>query len=171
MLGIMSQATQASVDVYYNSLVAAMAANQINTPLRVAHFLAQLGTESGDFLYSEEIASGQEYQGRTDLGNTQPGDGIRFKGRGLIQLTGRSNYAAYGTARGKDYVTEPNNKLISSDPALAVDVSVWFWTKNNLNRFADADNVVGLTKAINGGDNGLDDRKAHLRRAKCLLVR
>ncbi len=65
--------------------------NGINTPLRRVHFFAQIGHESKELIYSEEIASGRAYEGRFDLGNTQPGDGVRFKGRGLIQITGRAN--------------------------------------------------------------------------------
>ena len=94
-------------------LVAAFQANQINTPLRQAHFLAQLGHESGSLRYTSELASGTAYEGRADLGNTQPGDGPRFKGRGLIQITGRANYTSYGrTPRGKDYITGTNPTLL-----------------------------------------------------------
>src|SRR5512134_1807593 len=96
---IMIEAVEAQLDRYFEPLAEAMPANDINTPLRIAHFLAQLGHESGDLRYSEELASGIAYEGRLDLGNTQPGDGMRFKGRGLIQLTGRANYTRYGQAR------------------------------------------------------------------------
>jgi putative chitinase len=129
-----------------------------------------VGHESGDFRFSEEIASGAAYEGRTDLGNTKKGDGVRFKGRGLIQITGRSNYTEYGKARHRDYVTEPHNRIIANNPAIAVDVSCWFWKTRNLNALADADNIDAITRRINGGVNGLKDRKAHFRRAKCLLV-
>ena len=167
---IMPNATQGRIDRYYNSLVSMMAANGINTPLRMAHFLAQVGHESGDLLYSEELASGDAYNGRTDLGNTHPGDGPRYKGRGLIQLTGRSNYAAFGVARHRDFLAPPHQLLLSTDASLAVDVSCWFWTTHGLNALADADNLNTITRRINGGVNGLADRAAHLQRAKCLLV-
>jgi putative chitinase len=168
---IMPNASSASIMRYFQPLTALMSSNQINTPLRQAHFLAQIGHESGDLRYSEEIADGSAYEGRTDLGNTQPGDGPRFKGRGLIQLTGRSNYTAFGTARNRDFVTPENYRLLSTDPQLAVDVSCWFWTGHSLNTLADADDLNGITRRINGGLNGLQDRASHLQRAKCLLVR
>ena len=167
---IMSNASDAQINTYLTPLLSAMRTNQINTPLRMAHFLAQLGHESGDFRYTEEIADGRAYEGRKDLGNTQAGDGPRFKGRGLIQLTGRTNYTNYGQARGRDFVTPPNNLLLATDANLAVDVSCWFWTTHGLNVRADADNLNGITRTINGGTNGLADRAAHLQRAKLLLV-
>jgi putative chitinase len=169
--GIMLHANAALINRYFQPLVTMMANNQVNTPMRMAHFLAQIGHESGDLRYNEELADGSAYEGRADLGNTQPGDGPRFKGRGLIQLTGRANYVAYGTARSRDFVTGTNNTLIATDPNLAVDVACWYWTTNGLNALAGADDVNGITLAINGGYNGLADRKAHLQRAKCLLVR
>lgn len=170
LLAIMPGATVSAVSRYFQPLIDNMEANGITTPLRTAHFLAQLGHESGSFRFSEEIASGAAYEGREDLGNTSPGDGVRFKGRGLIQITGRSNYAAYGAARGQDYLTEPRNTLLASDPRIAVDCSCWFWATRGLNALADSDNVDGITRRINGGVNGLADRVARLARAKCLLL-
>ncbi len=151
-------------------LVAAFQANQINTPLRQAHFLAQLGHESGSLRYTSELASGTAYEGRADLGNTQPGDGPRFKGRGLIQITGRANYTSYGNARGKDYITGTNPTLLATDPNVAADCSGWFWATRQLNQLADQDDVLAITKRINGGTNGLDDRTRRLKIAKCLLI-
>ena len=168
--GIMAAAGGNSIQLYYQPLVAMMRSSQINTPLRIAHFLAQLGHESGDLRYAEELADGSAYEGRLDLGNTQPGDGPRFKGRGLIQLTGRANYTAYGTARSQDFVSEPNYLKIATDAKLAVDVACWYWTRHGLNELADADDIKLITQKINGGYNGLADRQAHLQRAKCLLV-
>lgn len=168
--GIMLQANTGLINRYYQFLVAMMANSQINTPLRMVHFLAQVGHESGDLRYNEELASGNAYEGRVDLGNTQPGDGPRFKGRGLIQLTGRANYVVYGNARGQDFVTGNNYLLIASNPNLSVDVACWYWTTHGLNALADADNLNGITLIINGGYNGLADRAAHLQRAKCLLL-
>ena len=166
---ILIEARRADIDKYFPPLSSGMSANHIDTPLRVAHFLAQLGHESGAFRYSEELASGAAYEGRTSLGNTQPGDGVRFKGRGLIQITGRANYGAYSKARGVDYLATPT--LLATDPTVAVDSAIWYWNTRNLNSLADADNVEQITRRINGGDNGLPDRRAKLARARCLLVR
>lgn len=167
LVAIIPNATAANIERYYQPLIDAMAVYEINTDLRMAHFLAQIAHESGSLAYDEEIASGEAYEGRADLGNTQPGDGKRFKGRGLIQLTGRNNYQQYSTATGIDYVSDPER--LSSDPNAAVDVACWFWSTRRLNRYADTDDVRKVTRRINGGYNGLDDRMAFLDRAKCML--
>lgn len=169
--GVMPKASAAAVNRYLQPLVDGMGANEINTPLRRAHFLAQLGHESCDLLYAEEIASGDAYEGRSDLGNTSPGDGPRFKGRGLIQVTGRFNYSAYGRHKGRDFTTSTNYTLLSTDAELAVDVSCWFWMKNGLNALADSDDLKTITKKINGGLNGLADRQARLAGAKSFLMK
>jgi putative chitinase len=161
--------------LFASPLVAAMAANQINTPRRQAHFLSQLGHESGSLVYTSEIANGTRYEGRLDLGNTKPGDGPRFKGRGLIQITGRTNYTNYGHDRGKDCVTEPNNLLLATDPNVAADCSGWYWAKHHLNELADNpdDNaaVLAISTRINGDPpNGVPDRTRRFKLAKCLLV-
>ena len=168
--GIMLPAVAGLICRYFEPLRTMLAKSQIDTPLRVAHFLSQVGHESGDLRYSEEVADGSAYEDRVDLGNTQPGDGPRFKGRGLIQLTGRGNYAAFGKARNRDFLSPPNNFAIATDPSLAVDVSCWYWESRELNTLADADDLNAITLKVNGGFNGLADRAAHLRRAKCLLL-
>ena len=168
--GIMPNASRENIDRYYKHLLVSMEMRSINTPLRRAHFLAQLGHESGSFEYAEEIASGAAYEGRTDLGNTSAGDGIRFKGRGLIQLTGRRNYTAYGDSIGQNLTADGKWSLVAADPALAVDAAGWFWETNDLNALADSDDVKKVTKRVNGGYNGLEDRKAYLKRAKWFLV-
>jgi putative chitinase len=168
--GILIHASQVKVRRYFPLLDTLMETNSINSPLRMAHFLAQLGHESGELLYSEEIASGDAYEGRTDLGNTQPGDGRRFKGRGLIQLTGRANYTRYGTARGMDFTTDATASLLATEPLRAVDVSCWFWALHNLNAIADGDDVQAVTRIVNGGLRGLPDRTAKLVRAKFFLL-
>ena len=152
---------------YFRPLEQTMEARGITTALRRAHFLGQLAHESGSLRFSEEIASGEAYEGRLDLGNTQPGDGKRFKGRGLIQLTGRANYTRYSEATGFDYLSQP--QLLAKDPSAAADVAGWFWNEHGLNARADADDVTTISKTINGGYNGLDDRVAALRRARCLF--
>lgn len=169
--GIYIHAGSGKITRYFPGLFAKMNENAINTPLRRVHFLAQIGHESAELTYSEEIASGRAYEGRRDLGNTQPGDGVRFKGRGLIQITGRANYRDYGRSRGRDFTSSTAAaELLATDPALAVDASCWFWIEHNLNRLADRDDVLAITKIINGGTNGLADRKALLARAKFFLL-
>lgn len=168
--GIMCSASFEVIDRYFKHLETTMLMRSINTPLRQAHFLAQLGHESGAFRYTEEIASGSDYEGSKKLGNTEKGDGVRFKGRGLIQITGRSNYKAYGDSIGQDLTVDGNWTKLATDPYLAVDCAGWFWETHNLNDLADQDDVIKVTKVINGGDNGLEDRKAYLARAKWFLV-
>lgn len=146
-----------------------MANRNIDSPLRQAHFLAQIGHESGELRFKAEIASGDAYEGRLDLGNVQPGDGRRFKGRGLIQLTGRANYAEYAKAIGRETEILQAPELIEQDLELCVDVAGWFWSRKNLNTLADADDLTAITKRINGGLNGLEDRRRLLTRAKSLL--
>jgi putative chitinase len=164
--GIMPNADPSRLRLYAPFLRTAMCNRQINTPLRRAHFLAQLGHESDSFKYTEEVASGAAYEGRLDLGNTQPGDGTRFKGRGLIQLTGRTNYTDYGNDIHRNLTDGNNPALVATLPDLAVDVAGWFWSTKNLNSLADADSIQSITQVVNGGLNGLADRKAYLRRAK-----
>lgn len=135
----------------------------INTPLRKAHFLAQTAHESDGFNTNEEYASGADYEGRRDLGNTKSGDGVRFKGRGLIQVTGRSNYAECGQALGIDLINNPQ-RLADFD--LACLSAGWYWDARNLNSYADDDDLIRITRIINGGLNGLDDREGYLIRAK-----
>jgi len=135
---------------------AAMADAGINTPARKAAFLAQLGHESGSLHYMQEIASGAAYEGRRDLGNTQPGDGRRYKGRGPIQLTGRANYAAAGRALGIDLINHPE---LAATPAVGFRTSAWFWKTHGLNQLADAGNFHEITHRINGGQNGAADRE------------
>lgn len=135
----------------------------ITTPLRIAHYLAQIAVESGELRYSEELASGAAYEGRKSLGNIYPGDGKRFKGRGLIQLTGRTNYKLYSDAVGYDFTKCPEQV---AKPGNAVRSSMWFWSRNGLNQIADKDDVKSATKRINGGYNGFDKRKEYLSKAK-----
>ena len=136
------------------------------TPLRKAHFLAQIAHESDGFNTNEEYASGADYEGRRDLGNTKVGDGVRFKGRGLIQVTGRSNYAECGQALGVDLISNPQ-RLADFD--LACLSAGWYWDSRSLNDYADNDDVLTITRIINGGLNGLDDREAYLYVAKQVL--
>jgi len=135
----------------------------LENELRLAHFLAQLIHESGSFRYMEELASGKAYEGRKNLGNTQAGDGVRYKGRGPIQLTGRSNYRTFGRLIGIDLERHPE---VAALPSIGMHTALEYWKSRDLNGLADADNVKGITLKINGGMNGLDDRKKHLAKVK-----
>ncbi|WP_335309389.1 glycoside hydrolase family 19 protein [Sphingomonas phyllosphaerae] len=143
------------------------AAGLFETERRLAHFLAQLGHESDGFRAMEEYASGAAYEGRTALGNTEPGDGKRYKGRGPIQITGRANYRRYGRKIGIDLERRPE---LASAPSIGLIASIAYWTDKGLNALADRDDVEAITRKINGGTNGLDDRKARLAAAKALLA-
>jgi putative chitinase len=157
-------------------------------PARETAFIAQLAHESAGFRYVRELASGEAYEGRKDLGNTEPGDGRRYRGRGLIQITGRANYAACSLAL-FDYesrlLTEPE---LLEQPGYACRSAAWFWTAGagmrlsrraldhgvqpgcNLNDLADAGDFLGITLAINGGTNGYQDRLAYFERAQAVLA-
>lgn len=151
---------------YASALNPAMAAGSITTPPRVAAFLAQILHESGSFQFLRELASGTAYEGRKDLGNTQPGDGVRYKGRGFIQLTGRANFRSAGSDLGLDL---ENNPDLAEQPDIAARLAVWFWNKKNLNAKADAGDFVGITRAINGGTRGLQERTRLYESAKQVL--
>lgn len=166
---IMADANAGDIARFHRPLLAMLPRYGIDTPLRTAHFLAQIAHESGCLRYTEELASGAAYEGRKDLGNLQAGDGPRFKGRGLIQLTGRANYRQYGQACQRDFEHRDDPGRVASDPALAVDVAGWFWATRTLNTLADRDDLQGITRRVNGGLNGLDERAAYLVRAKWLL--
>jgi putative chitinase len=150
----------------------------INTKERLVAFLSQVGHESGGLFYTEEIASGAAYEGRKDLGNTQAGDGVRFKGRGVIQTTGRANYEAYKKKHGIDVISNPSllggkNAKVSTPEQLrnSLTSALDYWESRKLNQYADKldlqkpitdpanlDTIKTITKKINGGYNGLADR-------------
>lgn len=136
---------------------------ELQTPQRLSMFLAQVGHESGQLRYTEEIASGQAYEGRVDLGNTLPGDGKKYKGRGLIQLTGKANYLAAMLDLDLDLLENPE---LLAQPREATMVAAWFWRYKNLNSYCDRGDFKGLTKRINGGYNGMKDREMLYQRAK-----
>jgi putative chitinase len=206
---------QAQVNQLRSDLGKAMAKHfpgvGLDTPLRVAHALAQQSVETGGFSklvenlnYSvaglrgtfgktrisdadcqrlgrkagasalppavqEQIANivyGGAF-GKNQLGNDQTGDGWKFRGRGAKQTTGRFNYNDVKTVTGIDVVGNPD---LLADPDMAVQAACIFWSKKNCNRFADQDDILGLTKAVNGGTNGLPERRAALARAKAILL-
>jgi len=130
------------------------------TGARREMFLAQLGHESVGLKYMEEIASGEAYEGRRDLGNAYIGDGRKYKGRGPIQLTGRANYRRFGKLLGLDLEGEPE---LAASPEVGFRTAVMYWTDHGLNALADADDYRQITRRINGGYNGWDDRKNWLK--------
>lgn len=153
-------------EIYTDILNAAMSEFEIVTPEREAAFLAQLAHESGQLRYFEELASGEAYEGRADLGNTEPGDGKRYKGRGPIQITGRENYRKAGEALGLDLEDRPE---LAGLPEYGFRVAAWFWKSRGLNELADVGNFRLISKRINGGYNGLTDRLGYWARAKAEL--
>jgi putative chitinase len=134
----------------------------ITTPLRLAHFWAQASHECHGFRtmfeYWGPTAAQTRYEGRKDLGNIQPGDGYRFRGRGIFQLTGRANYAEMGKKLNLDLVNDPDK---ASDPETALRIACEYWKSRGLNALADKNDIVAITKRINGGTNGLADRRAN----------
>jgi putative chitinase len=152
---------------------ATIADGGIKTPLQVCHFMAQLAHESAHFRTTREFASGAAYEGRKSLGNTERGDGVKFRGRGLIQTTGRANYKEATadikrmTPSAPDFVANPL-ELEKFPWALLAGIS--YWRRRNINALADRDDIVRVTKRINGGTNGLADRKRYLRIAKTIWL-
>ena len=132
----------------------------VGTP-RAAAFIAQVGHESGQFRWLKELwgptAQQASYEGRADLGNTVKGDGSKYRGRGLIQITGRANYAACGEALGLDLLSKPE---LLEQPQYAAMSAAWFWSTRGLNTLADQGEFMKITRRINGGVNGLADRQA-----------
>ncbi|PVZ71763.1 glycoside hydrolase family 19 protein [Pelagibaculum spongiae] len=183
---------------YFLPLEQQMQHYQINTPLRQAHFLAQLIHESGGLRYNEEnlnyssealrsvfgkyfesdemanaCARAPEqianivYANRMGNGDDESGDGWRYRGRGLIQLTGHDNYQLFADACGIDVISDPD--LIAKEIPLSVATATWYWDHCQLNQLADKDDLREITRHINGGDNGLEDRQRLLDDAKNML--
>jgi len=157
--------------VFVPALNRAMQRYRIDSPVRQAAFLAQIGHESGQLRYVREIwgptAAQQRYEGRKDLGNTQPGDGARFKGRGLIQITGRENYRKAGAALGLPLLDQPE---LLEQAEWAAASAAWWWSSHGLNELADAGRFEDITRRINGGLNGQADRLALWEKAKAVLA-
>jgi putative chitinase len=139
----------------------------IDTKVRQQHFIAQCVHESAGLRTTVEYASGTAYNWRKDLGNIHPGDGPRFKGRGLIQLTGRYNYTQAARAFSLPFVEEP--EMVARFP-WAASASAWWWQTNGCNELADLDDIMPVTKRVNGGYNGLKDRVAALDSVKSALA-
>lgn len=189
-------------DKWFPRIAASMSSFGINTPLRQAHFLAQVGHESAGFTKVEEGLNYSEnaliamfgkrinpaqakaygrnndhtanqrmianiiYANRNGNGGVGSGDGYRYRGRGLIQITGKANYAALSGQLSADVVANPD--LLTENLQAAMSAAAW-WKNHGLNELADQDDVTRITRVINGGTNGLDDRKSRLLKAKGIL--
>lgn len=154
------------IAVFVKPLTDAMAEFAINSAKRQAAFLAQVAHESAQLKYMSELADGSAYEGRVDLGNDQPGDGVKYKGHGPIQITGKRNHMRCGVALGVDLLTTP---LLLTDPVIGCRGAGWFWKDKNLNIYADTDKFGSLSHAINGGYNGIDERISYWLRARTAL--
>lgn len=162
---IMPHLSKANAACYAPPLSAALDEFTITTPARMAAFLAQIAHESGELLFWEEIWGPTEaqkgYEGRADLGNCQPGDGYRYRGRGPLQVTGRANYRACGAKLGLDLEADPD---LLSTPVHGFRCACLFWDDKRLNALADRETAAAfavITKRINGGLNGLEDRERY----------
>lgn len=148
----------AITDIQYRDLVECLDRFSINTPPRLRHFLAQCGHESGGLKWMVELASGEAYEGRRDLGNTQQGDGRKFKGAGVIQLTGRANYQSFATYIGDRRVMEGHTYVSRVYPFTSAG---FWWHRNRMNELCDRGATIEqVTRRVNGGYNGLEDRRA-----------
>ena len=171
---IMPRLPQAKRQLYLPFINRVMEIYEIDTPLRASAFLAQIAHESGELKFMEEIwgptAQQKKYEPPSDvarrLGNTQRGDGFRYRGRGPIQVTGRANYKKYGDLLGVDLVGNPD---LAATPQYAFSTAGLFWKLNGLNELADVQDFVAITKRINGGLNGLAERQRYYEIAKNVL--
>lgn len=163
LLATMPGLSRKDAERYLPLMEAAMREYGVTNEMRGRMWLAQVGHESGSLRYFEEIADGSAYEGRKDLGNTQPGDGKKYKGRGPIQVTGRSNYTDAGGALKLPLVDQPK---MAADPPHAFRVSAWWWKAHGLNEISDTGDVTAATKRINGGTNGLSDRQSRYELAR-----
>lgn len=159
--------------LYLRPLNDAMQEYAITTTARAAAFLAQIAHESGQLRHAREIwgptPAQLAYEGRADLGNTQPGDGRRFMGRGLIQITGRANYRACSLDLfGDEGILLEQPELLET-PLHASRSAAWFWVNRGLNPLADAGDFRAITRRINGGYSGWQDRTAYHARARAVL--
>lgn len=164
------QITNAS-EIHYHAIEKVLEKYEINTPLRLSHFLAQIIHETGNFQWLEEIWGPTKiqlgYEGRGDLGNIYPGDGKKYKGFGYIMVTGRFNFDRYSKQLGIDLINNPEK---AKEPNIAAQIVGQYWKNNNLNIYADRDDLKTITKRINGGYNGFEDRKKWLNKCKEVLM-
>lgn len=160
---IMKNASQKNILTYVPLLNKYMKEFEINTRLRVVYFLATIAVESGELKYTKELADGSAYEFKKSLGNTTFGDGKKYKGRGLIQLTGKNNYIAYKKYCGFDVVAMPE---LLEKPLGATRSAGWFFDTHGCNELADLDDLEGVRKKVNGGLNGLKAFTTYVTRAK-----
>lgn len=151
------------VAAYFNKHAAAY---DITTEDRICHFFAQAAHESAHFQTLSEYADGSAYEGRADLGNSQSGDGRRYKGRGIFQLTGRANYRLFGKQIGLDL---ENNPELAENAEVSVLTALEYWKNKHFNEYADDNNIDLITYRINGGYNGLAERKQYLQSMRSLI--
>lgn len=150
-------------DTELSDLNACLNRYQINTPARMRHFLSQIAHESGGLRWLKELADGSDYEYRDDLGNTQPGDGPKYKGAGAIQLTGRANYQALSQAISDPRVMEGCEYVAKTYPFTSAG---FWWHNNDMNSICDAGaSVEKVTRRVNGGTNGLEDREHYYNKA------
>lgn len=152
--------------IFAEPLTKAMSEWLIYTAEDRAAFIAQIAHESGSFKFMRELADGAKYEGRSDLGNTEPGDGRRFHGRGPLQVTGRANYLRCGQVLGLDLISNPE---LLEQPGPGCRAAGWYWRSRGLSELAQRDEFGEITRRINGGYNGLDDRIKHWLRARKAL--
>ncbi len=174
ILAIMPNAKD-KVDLYLPYINGYKEVFHIDTPKRMAHFLAQIAHETNELRYVKELGN-KAYFVKYDngklknmLGNLKDGDGYKYRGRGLIQITGRANYQAYQSSKycTGDIMEHPE---LLEQPLGAVKSGMWWWWKHELNKLADSDSFVAITKVINGGTNGLESRRKYLKRAKAVII-
>lgn len=151
-------------DSFVQPLNDTMEIYEINTPQRQAAFLAQLAHESGEFKYMRELADGKAYEGRKDLGNVHEGDGVKYRGRGPIQITGYDNYQKCSLAIYNDERLLEQPELLEK-PFDGCMAAGWFWSSKNLNALADQFDFRAITRRINGGENGMAEREAYYKQA------
>lgn len=169
-LSVATGAASKTAAAFLDAVNAAMEAHGITTAARVCAFLAQIGHESGGLRYTREIwgptPAQTRYEGRHDLGNTHVGDGVKYRGRGLIQITGRTNYERMGKLLGLDLIGKPD--LLETLSNAAMSAAAW-WEAHGLNGLADAGSFDAITRVINGGTNGAAQRNALWAKAKAVI--
>ena len=188
-LALLMDCPQVRADRFVAPMQEAAKRAELTTEARWAHFVAQVGHECGGLRHLEELADGSAYEGRASLGNTAPGDGKRYKGRGIIQLTGKRNYEAFDGWMGLAGLLVREPERVAQVIEYAVATAPFFWQTRKLNALADADTgemttitlgerridanraLLRITRTVNGGTNGLEDRQRRFIRALRILAK